>query len=106
MDNKKLKFSQTPGGLYARKSKEENNENTNNDNNKQKQNYLTVQDNYKFLSNRQIKQAQEVKRLQNALGLPSSTDLKTINTMNMIQNNQITHEDIYLAEQTLNQLVL
>ena len=51
MDDKKMKFSQMPGGLYARKPKEDNNENINEDKNKQKQNYLTVQDNYKFLSN-------------------------------------------------------
>ena len=41
-----------------------------------------------------------MKRLQNALSMPSNADLKTIITMNMIQNNQITHEDINLAEQT------
>ena len=50
--------------------------------------------------NKNLNKAQEVKRLQNALGMPSNADLKTIITMNMIQNNQITHEDINLAEQT------
>ena len=52
MDDKQIKFSQISGGLYARKPKEDNNENINNNNNKQKQNYLTVQENYKILSNR------------------------------------------------------
>ena len=41
-----------------------------------------------------------MKRLQNVLGMPSNADLKTIITMNMIQNNQNTHEDINLAKQT------
>ena len=48
--------------------------------------------------NKNLNKAQEVKRLQNALGMPSNADLKTIITMNMI-HNQITHEDINLAEQ-------
>ena len=100
MDDKKIQFSQMPGGLYARKPKGNNNEIINDNLNKQKetQNYLTVQHNYKFLSNRQIKKAQEVKRRQNVLGMPSNADLKTIITMNMIQNNQITHDDINLAK--------
>ena len=40
-----------------------------------------------------------MKRLQHALGMPSNADLKTIISMNMIQNNNITHEDINHAEQ-------
>ena len=32
--------------------------------------------------------------------MPSNADLKTIIIMNMIQNKQITHKDISLAEQT------
>ena len=47
-----------------------------------------------------------MKRFQNALGMPSNADLKTIITMNMIQNNQITHEDINLAEQTFGKSIV
>ena len=100
LNGKKIKFSQMPGDVYARKPKDNNDETINHNKQKETQNYLTVQDNYKFLSNRQIKKVQEVKRLQNTLGTPSNADLKTIITMNMIQNDQITHEDINLAEQT------
>ena len=32
--------------------------------------------------------------------MPSDIDLKTIKTMNKIQNNQVTHEDINLVERT------
>ena len=52
-----------------------------------------MEDNYKYLSNRQIQKAKEVKKLQNALGMPSNKDLKNIITMNMIENNQTTHEE-------------
>ena len=61
---------------------------------------MTVKDNYKFLSNRQIKKAQEIKRLQNAQGMSSDNDLKTIITMIMIQNYQVSQKDIrHLAKQ-------
>ena len=110
MDDKKIKFSQIPRGLYARKPGDNNDKATNYNHMKLKetqQNHLRVKVNYKFLSNRQIKKAQELIRLQNTLGMPSHTDLKTIITMNMIQNNQITYEDINLARRTFgNQLAV
>ena len=62
------------------------------------QSYLTVKENTQYISNRQLKKAQDVKRLQNALGIPSCKDWKAIITMNMIKDNQISHEDINLAE--------
>ena len=103
MDDKKVNFLQMPGTLYARNPEDNNNEGTNENHNMLKdtqQSYLAVKDNYKFLSNRQIKKDQEVKRLQIALGIPLNTDLKTIITINTIQNNQITHKDFNLAERT------
>ena len=39
-----------------------------------------------------------MKTLQNALGMPSYKDIKTIITMNLIKDNEITHEDIDFAE--------
>ena len=36
--------------------------------------------------------------LQNALGMPSYKDIKTIITMSLIKDNEITHKDIDLAE--------
>ena len=59
---------------------------------------MTVKENVEDISNRQLKKAQDVKRLQNALGMPSHADLKAIITMNMIQDKHITHNDINLAE--------
>ena len=43
MDDKKIKFLQLPGGLYARKPKDNNDEiiNDNHDKQKEAQNYLT-----------------------------------------------------------------
>ena len=32
--------------------------------------------------------------------MPTNTDLKKIITMNLIQNNEITHEDIDMEERT------
>ena len=97
LDDKQVKFYQIPGGLYARKPKINEDENRNTPNTCG-QNYLTVTENKKYVSNRQLKKAQDVKRLQNALGMPSYKDLKAIITMNMIKDNKITHEDINLAE--------
>ena len=81
MYDKQIKFSQMPGGLYARQLKNNNDKTINYNHDKQKE-------------------TQEVKRLQNALGTSSNADLKTTVTTNMIQKNQIIHEDINLAERT------
>ena len=45
-----------------------------------------------------MQKAQNVKRLQNALGIPSHADLEAIITLNMMQDNKITHNDINLAK--------
>ena len=45
-----------------------------------------------------LKKAQEVNRLQHALGMPIYKDLKAILTMNMIKDNKITHKNIDMAE--------
>ena len=39
-----------------------------------------------------------MKRLQNALKMSSYKDLKAIITMNLFHDNQISHDDINLAE--------
>ena len=62
------------------------------------QNHLTVKEKTQFISNRQLKRAQDVKRLQNALGMSSYKDLRAIIIMNLIKDNQISHDDINLAE--------
>ena len=62
------------------------------------QNYLTVNGNTQYISKRRLKRAQDVKRLQNALRMPSYKALKAIITMNVIKDNQISHDDINLAE--------
>ena len=62
------------------------------------QNHLTVKEKTQFISNRQLKRAQDVKRLQNALGIPFYKDLRAIITMNLIKDNRISHDDINLAE--------
>ena len=59
---------------------------------------MTVDENAKYISKTQLKKAQRVKTLQNALGMPSYKDMKAIITMNLIKDNKIMHEDIDLAE--------
>ena len=100
LDNRKIKFNEMPGGLYARKPKGQKNINSTDKINESQHLYLTVGDNYKYLSNRQIEKVNKVRKLQTALGMPSNQDLKKIITMNIIKDNDITHEDINLAEKT------
>ena len=62
LNEKQVKFHQMPRGLYAHNPK------TNGDKNQNKintceQNYLTVTENKKYISNRQLKKAQDVRRL-------------------------------------------
>ena len=45
-----------------------------------------------------MKKVQDVKRFQSALGMLSYRDLKAIITLKMIKDNQISPEDINLAE--------
>ena len=96
LNDDKVKFEQLPGGLYGRKPQV-----TNNEDNKIKHvenSYLSVDDNVQFISKPQLKKAQRVKTLQNALGMPSFQDMKAMITMNLIKDNEITNEDIDLAE--------
>ena len=84
LDQRKVIFSQIPGDLYACSPKL--NENEQQDTSKTiDQSYLTVKENSKFISNRQLKKAQGVKQLQNALRMLSHAALKAIITVNMIQ---------------------
>ena len=55
LDNRKIKFNEMPGGLYAREPKGQKNINSTDKINESQHLYLTVGDNYKYLSSRQIK---------------------------------------------------
>ena len=86
LNQQKVKFCQLPGGLYAcnpKLSEKEKEDKINFD----AQSNITVKNNSKFVSNRQLQKAQSVKCLQNACGMPLHADLKAIITMNMIQDN-------------------
>ena len=69
LKDKEVKFPQLQGGLYGRRpeltKKQENKINT------VENSYLTVDENIKFISKPQLQKAQQVKTLQNTLGMPS-----------------------------------
>ena len=58
----------------------------------------TIEENTKFLTPKEIAQANVAKWLFHALGYPSVIDLKTIIKMNVIQDNPVTKSDIKLME--------
>ena len=58
----------------------------------------TIEENTKFLTPKEIAQANVAKWLLHALGYPSVVDLKTIIKMNAIQDNPVTKSDIKLME--------
>ena len=97
LKEKQVKFSQMPGRLYIRNPKFKEKEHQNKISTS-KQNCFTIKENTQYISNRHLKRAQDIKRLQNTLGMPSYKDLKAIITMNIIKDNQISHYDINLAE--------
>ena len=58
----------------------------------------TIEENAKFLTPKEIAQANVAKQLLHSLGYPSVVDLKTIIKTNLICNNPITESDIKLME--------
>ena len=59
---------------------------------------LTIQENAKFLTSKEIARAREAKKLLQALGYPSLVDLKTIIKTNSIRDNPVTESDVKLME--------
>ena len=58
----------------------------------------TIEENAKFLTPKEIAQANVAKQLLHTLGYPSAVDLKTIIKTNMIQDKPDTKSDIKLME--------
>ena len=58
----------------------------------------TVEENAKFLTPKEIAQANVAKQLLQSLGHPSVVDLKTIIKTNAIQDNPVTESDLKLME--------
>ena len=58
----------------------------------------TIEENAKFLTPKEIAQANVAKQLLHALGYPLVVDLKTIIKTNMIQDNPVTESNIKLME--------
>ena len=58
----------------------------------------TIEENAKFLTPKEIAQANVAKQLLHALGYPLVVDIKTIIKMNVIWDNPITVSDIKLME--------
>ena len=77
------KFSQMLGGLYTCNPKLKEKEHQNQIS-KRMQNHLIVNKNTQYISKRQLKRAQDVKRLQNALGMPSYKDKTEFERINCL----------------------
>ena len=58
----------------------------------------TIEENAKFLTPKEIAQANMAKQLLHALGYPSVVNLKTIIKMNMIWDNPVTKSYIKLVD--------
>ena len=58
----------------------------------------TIEENAKFLTPKEIAQANVAKQLLHTLGYPSVVDLNTIIKMNGIWDNPVTESDIKLME--------
>ena len=58
----------------------------------------TIEENAKFLTPKEIAQANMAKWLLHTLGYPSVVNLKTIIKMNVIQDNLVTETDVNLME--------
>ena len=58
----------------------------------------TVEDNLKFMSERQQKRAKAARKAYQAIGTPTAQDFKAMIRMNLIKNARITTNDIILAE--------
>ena len=95
MPNKVVKFKQFANGLYAMDP-------TDKDSYTEVQHNMqllqTVKENMKFLSERQQLKVKKARELLHAMGTPTVDDLKAMIRMNLIRNNQVTTDDVNLAE--------
>ena len=66
---------------------------------------VTVEDNMKMFSKRQILSAQKARSLQGGLGFPSESDFKWILKSNQVQECPVTAEDAGVAQQVWGQSV-
>jgi hypothetical protein len=58
----------------------------------------TIEENKKFYTERQVKQAKKARDFYQAMGTPSVPDLLAILRMNLVKNNPVTIEDVKLAK--------
>jgi hypothetical protein len=96
MPKKAVKFKEWPNGLYAMNPADPDSFGSISD---QYQMIQTIEENMKFLSPRQQARARKARSLYHAMGTPTVDDLKAMIRMNLIRNNQVTTEDVKLAEQ-------
>ena len=89
-----IRFPETEEGVYAIDMANKT------ENKNIKDNFLSVLNNKQLFSysTKQLKQAEKVKNILYALGVPSYRDLKNIHRMNMIQDAKISLKDIEIAE--------
>ena len=57
-----------------------------------------VEDNLRYMSESQQNRARKARKALQAIGTPTTQDLKAVIRMNMIKNSEITTEDVNLAE--------
>ena len=60
----------------------------------------TVEDNLKFMSERQQKRAKAARKAYQAIGTPTNQDFKAMIRMNLIKNARVTTNNINLAKKT------
>ena len=68
-------------------------------------NIITVKDNMQGYTTRQIKKADEARKLYHIIGTPTVENFKGLIKMNMIANNPITVEDVDRAEKIYGQSI-
>ena len=66
--------------------------------NKNISNVITIENNKRYFSKRQIKQAVKARKLLFALGLPTYKELKRIINTNGLRDSPISSQDVAIAE--------
>ena len=90
LPNKIIKFYQMQSGLYGMNPMDDSTFIKT----VQAQFLNTVQENMAFLTPRQQQKAKQARKLYEAMGTPTVTDLKSMIWMNLIKNNKVTTEDV------------
>ena len=108
--SKIVKFPESSQGIYALDMEQNDNEYENKIFEKKKKtnisNVIRIEDNKTYFSKHQIKQAEKVRKLLFALGLPTYKELKRLMDTNGLQDSPISSQDVTIAEKIYQKEVL